>query len=224
MHKNHQHRVQADPREIAIQRGSETVWYGFNSLIAQLARSFGILDVKRMIGTGIRQMAMMFCRSGEVPLYESYAFISRGRTVPKNPEYHDFIMAILDISRASSTSPGVLTKILQVMRASIYILDPSDPSRTMDKTDDDWKAFLNYDPPTRTVQGVASGNSGVRVLRWVQDKFDAMGCTTAALRLISHEDKGVQANASALLATLLQGCNRRVQATILSYFYQVGSI
>jgi hypothetical protein len=58
------------------------------------------------------------------------------------------------------------------------------------------------------------------MLRWVQDKYDAMGCTSAALRLVSHKDKDVQSNSCALLITLLQGCNRRVQGTILNYFYQ----
>jgi len=60
----------------------------------------------------------------------------------------------------------------------------------------------------------------VYMLRWVQDKYDAMGCTSAALRLVSHKDKDVQSNACSLLITLLQGCNRRVQGTILNYFYQ----
>jgi hypothetical protein len=43
--------------------------------------------------------------------------------------------------------PQVLTNILQVMRASIYMLDPNDVGKSLEETEADWNAFLHNDPP-----------------------------------------------------------------------------
>lgn len=45
-------------------------------------------------------------------------------------------------------------------------------------------------------------------------RYDALGCTEAALRLLAHESPDVHFNAVRLLVALLQGGNRRVQNTI----------
>ena len=39
------------------------------------------------------------------------SFFAQGRPIPKNPHYYEFIMAILDISRAATTSPKVRSSI-----------------------------------------------------------------------------------------------------------------
>jgi hypothetical protein len=52
----------------------------------------------------------------------------------------------------------------------------------------------------------------------MQNKYDALGGTTAALSLVSHSSKVVRLSAIRLLLALLQGCNRSVQRTIAGYF------
>jgi hypothetical protein len=43
---NHAYKIQPSPREFAFQKGSETVWFGYNTLVKTMARHFGILDTR----------------------------------------------------------------------------------------------------------------------------------------------------------------------------------
>jgi hypothetical protein len=57
---------EADLRVNSIQRIKSTFKQGFEALYSALATALGISDTKRLIGVGLRQMAIMLSREGQV--------------------------------------------------------------------------------------------------------------------------------------------------------------
>lgn len=94
---------------------------------------------------------------------------------------------MLEVSHSSTTDSKVLTEILRVMRAVIYLYEPNDPERPLEESKAEWNAFLRYEPSPPKSSGPPDN-----VLEWIQNKFDAMGCTVAAIRLMSHPQVSVQ--------------------------------
>lgn len=201
--------------EVSINQASETVAAslerGYATLVNQLARRFGILDIEKNIGTGLLQMAMMFCRQGEVPLYEGEELSEPGHSRASNPKYYEFVVAMIDSSLSETTESTILRDILRVVTGMVYVDEPLKPDRTVEDCIEHWHRFLHLEAVVKEVEPRKP------MLRWVQDRIDAMGATEAALRLLSNHNKMVQLSAVALLASLLQGTNRRVQRTIRSY-------
>ena len=59
IHTNHAYKIQPSPRELAFKLGSDTVWFGYNTLVKTMARHFGILDM-RCVPTS--QVRAILCR------------------------------------------------------------------------------------------------------------------------------------------------------------------
>jgi hypothetical protein len=113
------------------------------------------------------------------------------RPTPANPKYTDVVFSMLEVSRSPTTDSKVLTEILRVMRAVIYLYEPKDPERPIEESVEEWNAFLRYDPSPPKSSGPPDA-----VLEWIQNKYDAMGCTVAAMRLMSHQSISVQVHFS----------------------------
>ena len=124
------------------------------------------------------------------------------------PKYACLLLDMMPILK-TSTDEGTLCEMLAMLRGCIYLDDPQHPFREPESYEDKWRAFLDL-----TAVPISISAGGARQLEWVQNKFNTIGCTTAAVRLIGHRSKSVQVQAMGLLLVLLQGSNRVVQDTL----------
>lgn len=210
---------------------------GTRMVICNLSELWGISSEGR-IGMGHRHLAAMLSRKGTVPLFESsnshhhlhfphihlphihhhspsstlsVAPSMTSATTYAMPTYDDFVRSILAISRRAGTDSHVLYDILIIVRLMLYVREPSDPDRTPQECQEQWQSFLDYAPIEKLDD--PEGES----LRWLQSKYSSLGCTEAALRLISHSDISVRGAAMSLLCALLQGGNSVVQQHVVDY-------
>jgi hypothetical protein len=177
---------------------SQALISGYEALYEDLALELGIKDLRVLIGKALQQLAILLSRDTDAQLYEVREFDRLGQTCPDNPKYRDLAMAVIQVCHVPTTNPGVLADIMRVFRACIYVEEPGVTERFPEDCEDEWALYLNDDP--------AEKENEPKDLRmgWLQSKYDAMGVTVAALRLMEHPDKTIQVNASRLLLTLLQ--------------------
>lgn len=186
-----------------------------------------MLDARKILWSGSRSLILVADRFHEdeivvriqvpdprcwqVPLYEGEELSEPGHSRASNPKYYEFVVAMIDSSLSETTESTILRDILRVVTGMVYVDEPLKPDRTVEDCIEHWHRFLHLEAVVKEVEPRKP------MLRWVQDRIDAMGATEAALRLLSNHNKMVQLSAVALLASLLQGTNRRVQRTIRSY-------
>ena len=177
---------------------SQALISGYKALYEDLALELGIKDLRVLIGKALQQLAILLSRDTEAKLYEPREFDRLGQTCPDNPKYRDLAMAVIQVCHVPTTSPGVLADIMRVFRACIYVEEPGVTERFPEDCEEEWALYLNDDPAEKENEP-----KDLR-MRWLQKKYDAMGVTVAALKLMEHPDKTIQVNALRLLLTLLQ--------------------
>ena len=171
-------------------------------------------------------LPLMLSVDEEVSIYDD-AVKFEGDAIP-NPRMPMLVIDCLSVLRPSADDQ-LLLEWLSLLRGIMYISDPiackaSDISasiaRSLSLIDDGqqnqliearWGTFTHLSSILRAHEGDRT------MLSWVQEKFNAIGCTDVALRLCSHENVVVQMQARLLLIALMEGSNEAVQARIAAF-------
>mmetsp|Transcript_17701 Transcript_17701/g.40030 ORF Transcript_17701/g.40030 Transcript_17701/m.40030 type:complete len:1724 (-) Transcript_17701:23-5194(-) len=119
---------------------------------------------------------------------------------------------ILSICKNRAADEHTLFEVLRTMRLSLYLYEPAGAEEVSLANLEDHLDDFRKDRPLSRIYGPEK-----KVIKWMQNKFDAMGCTVAALKLFSHKSKRIQTEAVRLLMVLLQGKNLRVQNTVSTF-------
>lgn len=186
---------------------------GYRVFSELVAAQYQITQFKELSRTGVKKLALLFSSDAEADLGTPGA--AQGtRNLQKNPTYNELLGNILELCNHDSTSTQTLTDVLRLIRATMYFYEPHYepkvlPQKIMDHV---WKLFLNDDPMEKFF------GPKEEILSWVQNKYDAMGATEAALRLSAHSSPDVRTSAIRLLLTLLQTGNEVVQQAVYDYF------
>lgn len=127
-------------------------------------------------------------------------------------DYPQALKELVSIAKDPSVGEDLLLDLLHIVRLSIYSVEPSGPEILLDsEISEAFQRFLSG----KSVQ--KNYGAGARTVTWLQNKYDMAGCTSMAMRLMSHANEEVQAEALRLLLTLLQAGNSRTQRSALSF-------
>ena len=125
--------------------------------------------------------------------------------------YREVVQELVAVVEDANVSESVLLDLLLTLRLAIYSSEPSAPGPLSPS-----ELQLAFDRFARAQPVEKVHGAGHRTVEWIQNKFDELGCTAAAMRLTCHSNKKVQTEALRLLLALLQGPNAAVQKSALA--------
>lgn len=128
------------------------------------------------------------------------------------------VSALSHILQAKKSGDKLLVSIIKLLRQATYLCRPlnADTDITVDERSGLMKD-INQNRPM-----ITATESKAETIAWVQNRFDAMGCTIGCLHSFSSSSSPVQFQSLGFLLTLLQGGNVRVQTTVSMYLEHAG--
>jgi len=174
-------------------------------------------------------LPMLFSADDDAVIYDDFAVPGVDADPPVNPKIATLLIDCMPVLASDSADDETIIDLLSLVRGAMYLAQPhkvyrSDDisvslARSLSMSDGEhqdlarkWQLFTGLSSVLHTQDGDRA------MLLWVQNKFDAIGCTQVALRLCSHDSVGVQRQALSLLIALLEGANEGVQNAITVFF------
>jgi len=168
---------------------------GFQTFLADFAKTLGIADLKRVLGVGIKNLARMLTLD-DVP--------------DTNPvqTYREVIFRIFEvlISRPPELKDPLLVDMLRMTRAIVYMDDPRDPEGL--NQDEAWNDYVADRPPKKS-------EPQRQMVEWVQTKVNELGGIVAAGQAINHPVGPVSIAALRFGITLMEQGNKTAQTCLL---------
>uniref|UniRef100_A0A7S0VZZ2 RyR/IP3R Homology associated domain-containing protein n=1 Tax=Hemiselmis tepida TaxID=464990 RepID=A0A7S0VZZ2_9CRYP len=129
----------------------------------------------------------------------------------RNVTYAEIISAFVPMFKFCANNEKLLVDIIDVLRASAYCCRPSTSLPATPKESQELLDDMRNNRPLKMDHETHS-----ETLEWVQNRYDAVGCTVGCLRSLAMSEKEqVHIYSLGFLLTLLQGGNEQVQRTIV---------
>jgi len=171
---------------------------GFQHYLKDVGITLGIKDLKRTLGVGIKNLARMMCLD-EVP------------NMDPPLTYREVIYRIFKmlLDRPDGLKHDLVTDLLRMTRAIVYMDDPLDTPETIQASQDAaWDDYVIDLPPKKQ-------EPQREVIAWVQTKVASLGGIVAAGQHVFHPSPTVSIAALRLGITLMESGNETAQSCLL---------
>ena len=178
---------------------------GFSTFCSAFGKVLGISDIKRLIGTGTRDLGLLLS-ADTIP------------GIPVSPQEIVWQLFNVIIDVGDELQMDMARNCLRVARGLLYLDDPhmprqpgfllDKPSATYKHVEKNWTAYMKD-------QGIKKLAPSAESLTWVQNKYVRLGACKVVVSMLSHPSTKVKQTALRFGSSCLQGGNRVAQVAIL---------